>query len=172
MWNVVKRKLFRKKSDSKKRVRFMEEYEDIDKIQQERNLLMQCNMKNTPRFNFDGKVCLAKCISVYDGDTATFVFQPFSESEFFKISCRFYGINCAEIRTKDEEEKKKGLIVKQKISDMILNQIVELRFHNFDKYGRPMVDIYILDQNKTHLNRYMLDHDMAKPYDGKGAKLW
>lgn len=139
------------------------------RVLSETDILHTCTDK-TPKWSFEGTSVTAKCVKVYDGDTATFVFIPYPNSQPRSFSCRFVGYNSAEIRTKDPTEKAKGIAARDYLSSMILNQIVKLDLGPFDKYGRILVQVYL--QDGCHVNAEMLRSGHGKPYDGTGPKLY
>ena len=97
--------------------------------------LNKCSVQNTEKFLFNGKSMFAKVIDVYDGDTITVAFK--FKKIFWQHNCRIYGLDCAEIRTKNIEEKKIGLEAKTFLSDLILGKIVWIEVNkNKDKFGR------------------------------------
>lgn len=132
-------------------------------------LLNACSVK-TPKWSFNGTCVTAKCVKVYDGDTATFVFIPYTECKPCSFSCRFNGYNSAEIKTKDAEEKAKAIAARDYLASLILNKIVKLKLGPFDKYGRILVDVYI--EESFHVNSEMIRLGYGKYYDGTGAKLF
>ena len=52
----------------------------------------------------------AEVISVYDGDTVTLMIDQ-GMKHFARVKVRMVGINTPEIRTRDLEEKEKGIIL-------------------------------------------------------------
>ena len=67
-------------------------------------------------------------IKVYDGDTITIASKlPYESSHLYRFSVRLNGIDCPEIKCKDENEKKCAQIAKKEISDLILNKVVILK---------------------------------------------
>ena len=123
---------------------------------------------NTPWLSLDKETLLCKVIDVYDGDTIT-VILPFN-TMFYKKKCRLYGIDCAEIRTKDLEEKKCGYDAKRFLSDHIHNKQVWIYCGDWDKYGRLLITIYTNKQDignfDKSINKLMLDNNHAYSYDG------
>lgn len=107
-------------------------------------------------------------IKVYDGDTITIASKlPYNESPLYRFSVRLNGIDCPEIKGKDENEKQCAQIAKQEMADLILNKIVTLKNIQTEKYGRILADVYIGD---LHLNNHMLEKRLAVAYDG-GTKI-
>ena len=107
-------------------------------------------------------------IKVYDGDTITIASKlPYSGSLLYRFSVRLNGIDCPEIKAKDEFEQECSQIAKKVMSDLILNKIVTLKNVQTEKYGRILADVYI---DNLHLNTYLLEKRLAGAYDG-GTKI-
>ena len=107
-------------------------------------------------------------IKVYDGDTITIASKlPYPSSPLYRFSVRLNGIDCPEIKGKDENEKQCAQIAKQEMSDLILNKIVTLKNVETEKYGRILADVYSGD---LHLNKHMIEKRLAVTYDG-GTKI-
>ena len=121
--------------------------------------------ENIPRFSFDGFITYAKVINVYDGDTITIIFEY--KGEMIKYSCRIYGIDTPEIRTRDADEKKRGYLARDFLREYIHNQIVQIEFLKFDKYGRPLINVFFdIDNNKVNIAEFMINNGHGKPYFG------
>jgi len=116
-------------------------------------------------------VSSGRVIKVYDGDTITIATKlPLIKNENNKIwrfSVRLSGIDCPEIRTKDENEKKIAIIARDKLSDKILNQIVQLKNVKLDKYGRLLADVLY---NGENLSKWLLNQYLAIEYNGGTKK--
>ncbi len=107
-------------------------------------------------------------IKVYDGDTITIQFKlPYPKSPLYKISVRLNGLDCPEMRTNNTVEKECAQIAKQKVSDIVLHQTVELRNVGMEKYGRLLADVYFKDKS---VNQWLIDNHLAVGYDG-GTKI-
>jgi len=107
-------------------------------------------------------------IKVYDGDTITIASKlPYPNSPLYRFSVRLTGIDCPEIKGKDENEKRCAQIAKQQMIDLVMNKQVTLKNINTEKYGRILADVYLDDM---HLNKVMLEKRLAVPYDG-GTKI-
>lgn len=103
-------------------------------------------------------------IKVYDGDTITIASKlPYEHSHVYRFLVRLNGIDCPEIKSKDEQEKICAQKAKQALTELVLNKIVTLKNLKTEKYGRILADVYL---NDLHLNKYMLDNKFAIPYDG------
>ena len=55
-----------------------------------------CTFENTPKFSLENRILPAKCLDIYDGDTATF--GVVINNELYKFSMRLSGIDTPEIR--------------------------------------------------------------------------
>ena len=115
----------------------------------------------SPMFSFDGIKTYAKIYNVYDGDTVKIIFE--FQGKMIKYSCRIYGIDTPEIRTKNKEEKIKGFAARDFLSDLILNKILQVHLMKFDKYGRLLIKILY---NNQDISNIMIQQGHAKPYFG------
>lgn len=107
-------------------------------------------------------------IKVYDGDTITIASKlPYLESPLYRFSVRLHGIDCPEIKGKEEHEKECAQIAKKEVSELIFNKVVTLQNLQTEKYGRILADVYI---NDLHLNKHLVDKRLAVVYDG-GTKI-
>ena len=105
-----------------------------------------------------------KVIKVYDGDTITVQFKlPYKKSKLYKISVRLNGIDCPELKTKNEIEKQCSQIAKQKVSDLLMGKTVQFKNVGMEKYGRLLADVYY---NDKCVNEWLLDNHLAIKYDG------
>lgn len=120
----------------------------------------------TPKFTITGSYA-AKVVKVYDGDTFWAVFN--FNNGLHRFICRMAGYNSAEIRGGSDEEKAKAIESKEALTKLIMNKIVKLDVNGFDKYGRILVKTFIDD---IDVNKYMLDNNYGKPYNGAGEKKW
>lgn len=107
-------------------------------------------------------------IKVYDGDTITIASKlPYTESPIYRFSVRLNGIDCPEIKSKNENEKQCAQIAKKELSNLILNKIITLKNVETEKYGRILAEVYL---DELHLNKYMIEKRLAVTYDG-GTKI-
>tara|TARA_R110002153_G_scaffold251309_1_gene408244 strand:- start:1243 stop:1620 length:378 start_codon:yes stop_codon:yes gene_type:complete len=120
----------------------------------------------------------AKCVRVVDGDTADFLVDLGFDT-WKKVRVRFAGINTPETRTRDKEEKERGLKAKarvQSIMDMNENK-VRLEVHGMGKYGRALADILVetvgtvADRGLTltNVNKLLIKEGHGEEYSG-GAR--
>lgn len=113
------------------------------------------------------KTVEAKVVSVYDGDTIKVIFPL--NGVLYKWNCRLSGVDTPELRTRNVREKAYGYIVRDKLREQILNQVVNVECGELDKYGRLLVTVYKADQN---MNRWLIDNEYAFVYDGGTKRSW
>lgn len=125
------------------------------------------------KFSLYGFNIECKIVSVYDGDTVNVVFPlnliNKNTTEFYKFSCRLINIDTPEIRTDNEEEKKRAYLIRDKLREKILNKVVKIKCYDFDKYGRLLIEIFYDDIN---INNWLLENNYAKLYDGGKKSEW
>ncbi len=134
------------------------------------DLLRKFNGDPVSFWDYNGKTCYAKVVSVYDGDTCTIV-MPLSDKDhtFYKFTVRLNGIDTPEKRSKDEMEKKASIKVKELVEKFILGKIVKIQCGEFDKYGRILGDIYVMDhftKREFSVNQFLIDNRLCKSYAG------
>ena len=101
---------------------------------------------------------------VIDGDTVELTIDLGFKIQW-RINCRFHGINAPELTSKDETERLKAQESKAAVSQFLKpGTKVKIVSRKLDKYGRPIVDLYCGESLTVHLNQWLLDQGMAKPY--------
>jgi micrococcal nuclease len=104
----------------------------------------------------------AKCIRVIDGDTII-AEVDLGFNIYTKVSVRLEGIDAPEVRTRDLEEKKRGLASKEYLEDIFsLDKSFILDSKKIDKYGRCLGTIYLGD---TNINEEMIEEGFAVVYE-------
>tara|TARA_Y100001937_G_C7023460_1_gene286588 strand:+ start:65 stop:439 length:375 start_codon:yes stop_codon:yes gene_type:complete len=90
-----------------------------------------------------------------------------------KIRVRMYGINTPESRTRDLEEKERGLASKRKLIEYLtgseqMDSSLVLQTRRRGKYGRwlGVVVKHYEDDTKIDINQMMVDEGYAVPYFG------
>ena len=121
-----------------------------------------------PWFNLEGEMMRAKVVDVYDGDTVTLVFK--FGSKMWRDKCRLTGIDTPEIRTRDADEKVRGLMARDWLRTQILDKKVWVECGKWDKYGRLLCTIYLTSDFQQSVNQELINHGFAVPYLG-GTKL-
>ena len=106
----------------------------------------------------------AKCLKVVDGDTIDAQIDlGFDTHKTIRI--RLVGINAPESRTRDLEEKERGLAAKARVKQLLKENKNEFILHSqgVGKYGRCLGEIYLGDSN---LNDQLIQVGHATSYDG------
>ena len=117
----------------------------------------------------------AKLIKVVDGDTVDALIDC-GFSTFKKERERLHGINAPESRTRDKEEKKRGLAAKARLKELIKegkNQfLVETSIDKKGKYGRLLGKLFRLYEDFVpsnevrSYNQILLEEGHATEYFG------
>ena len=119
----------------------------------------------------------AKLVRVVDGDTVDAMIDC-GFSVFRKERIRLKGINAPESRTRDKEEKKRGLAAKARLKELIKEGknefMVKTSIDKKGKYGRLLGELFlILKSNSTikkanikSYNQTLVDEGHATLYDG------
>jgi micrococcal nuclease len=103
-------------------------------------------------------------IKVYDGDTITIASTlPIVNSPLYRFSVRLSGIDSAEIKSKNLNEKDHAKKVRDILSELILHKTVTLKNISTEKYGRILADVYLDD---LFINEWMLNEGYAVEYNG------
>ena len=101
---------------------------------------------------------------VLDGDTAEMTID-LGFTIYWRSTCRFYGINAPELKSKDSSERIRALVSKKAVQDHLgVGQKVKIVSRDLDKYGRPLVDIYCGENMDMHLNQWLVDNELAVTY--------
>ncbi len=106
----------------------------------------------------------AKCIKVVDGDTIDAQIDlGFDTHKVIRI--RLVGINAPESRTRDLEEKTRGLAAKQFVIDILKKHHNNFILHSqgVGKYGRCLGEIFLGD---VKLNELLVTEGHATSYNG------
>jgi len=99
---------------------------------------------------------------IIDGDTID-VNIDLGFSVKIKQRVRLYGINTPEVRTKDLNEKKKGLEATEYLKKILPKEfIIETILNKRGKYGRVLGILWVKDVN---INEKMVNEGYAKKYD-------
>jgi len=104
---------------------------------------------------------------VVDGDTID-VILDLGFNIFHKCRVRLYGIDTPESRTRDKDEKARGLLAKYFLENSINHgKIVVLRTKMKDsrgKFGRILASVIV---DKININKLMVDNYLAAEYSGQ-----
>lgn len=146
----------------------MNRIKDAYKYYKTKKELKKLNPSEVKSFSFEGVEKYARIVKVYDGDTCTILFRW--KKQNIKTSCRIYGIDTPEIRTKNQKEKTKGYIARDFLKSLIEEKVLKVKFGKDGKFGRPLVEIYL--QNGQSISDIMIQQKHAKPYFGGKKSKW
>ena len=114
-----------------------------------------------------------KLVRVVDGDTADAMID-LGFDVWVKSRIRFYGVDTWESRTRDLEEKKKGLEAKAYVKDLLENSDegkFALRSYGVGKYGRVLGELFVKGSEKS-VNDLLLENGHAYEYEGGKKKVF
>ena len=115
----------------------------------------------------------AKLVRVVDGDTADAMID-LGFNTWVKKRIRFYGVDTWECRTRNLEEKKKGLAAKAYVKDLLENSDegkFALKSHGVGKYGRVLGELFVKG-NETSVNELLKENGHAYEYHGEKKKVF
>ena len=98
----------------------------------------------------------AEVLSVYDGDTVTLMIDQ-GMKHFARVKVRLVGINTPEIRTKDLDEKKRGLEAKEYLKSRIEGKTVIVHTVKKGKFGRWLGVLWVFDEDMDTLGESLND---------------
>ena len=120
----------------------------------------------------------ATVTKVVDGDTID-AMVDLGFGTWKKVRIRMHGINAPESRTRNLEEKKKGLAAKARTKELLekvssKSGYFRIKSYGTGKYGRVLADIYIqdVDGNNIWVNKTLIDEGHAYVYDGGTKKVF
>ena len=115
----------------------------------------------------------AKLDRVVDGDTCDALIDLGFDT-WVKKRIRFKGVDTWECRTRDLEEKKKGLAAKEFTKNLLENSDegkFALRSHGVGKYGRVLGELFVKGETKS-VNDLLLENGHAYEYEGGKKKVF
>ena len=114
-----------------------------------------------------------KLVRVVDGDTADAMID-LGFKTWVKARIRFMGVDAWESRTRNLEEKAKGLAAKAYVKDLLENSDdgkFALRSYGVGKYGRVLGELFVKGETKS-LNQLLLENGHAYEYEGGKKKVF
>jgi micrococcal nuclease len=91
-----------------------------------------------------------------------------------KNRIRFMGVDAWESRTRNKEEKVKGLAAKAYVKDLLENSDEGkflLKSHGVGKYGRVLGELFVKGNEKS-INELLKENGHAYEYDGGKKKVF
>ena len=115
---------------------------------------------------------------VVDGDTIDALIDVGFDI-WIKKRIRYSGIDTWESRTRDLEEKKKGLAAKERNKELLESVsskpgLFRLKSYGVGKYGRVLGEIFIedIDGKQYNINETLINEGHAYTYEGGKKKLF
>ena len=115
----------------------------------------------------------AKLMRVVDGDTCDAMIDLGFDT-WVKKRIRFYGVDTWESRTRNLEEKKKGLAAKAYVKDLLENSDegkFVLKSYGVGKYGRVLGELFVKGNEKS-VNELLKLNGHAYEYHGEKKKVF
>ena len=105
----------------------------------------------------------AELARVVDGDTIVAYIDLGFNTWVYK-TIRLEGIDAWESRTRNLEEKKKGIAAKERLTELFKesNNKFILKSNGIGKFGRVLGQVYI---NKSNVNQLLINEGHAKIYN-------
>ena len=120
----------------------------------------------------------AKLDRVVDGDTVDALIDVGFDI-WFKKRIRFKGVDTWESRTRNLEEKKKGLAAKARTKELLekvssKSGYFRIKSYGLGKYGRVLADVFIMDKDgkQWNINKTLISEGHAYVYDGGKKKVF
>ena len=115
----------------------------------------------------------AKLLRVVDGDTCDAMIDLGFDT-WVKKRIRFKGVDCWESRTRDLDEKKKGLAAKAYTKELLENSDegkFVLKSYGVGKYGRVLADLFVKGHEQS-VNQLLIENGHAYEYEGGKKKVF
>lgn len=116
----------------------------------------------------------AKLLRVVDGDTAD-VMIDLGFDVWTKARLRFKGVDTWEKRTRNLEEKAKGILASKFTEEHLkLNDgKFIIQSYGTGKYGRVLAEIFVkINGEETSLNKLLIENGHAYVYDGGKKQIF
>lgn len=130
--------------------------------------LRNCKYDTVGFFSLNGWQGHAKVVKLYDGDTMTVVI--FVNDKPFKFRIRLAGIDTAEKTSKNSKEVEWAEQAIQWAADFIDNDLIYIKCHRMDKYGRVLATVFKDERCAYSLNNVLLGAGLAYEYNGGSRK--
>lgn len=114
---------------------------------------------NDMLYNYEAKV-----ERIVDGDTLKLDID-LGFTIHWKSSCRLWGIDTPELKSKVAEVRDAAKLSMQYVIDNLqVGSTVLIYSMTLDKYGRPLVEVFFGEGFKRHLNAELLSNNLAVKY--------
>ena len=135
-------------------------------------------LHNDKKHKMEKYIYRAKLERVVDGDTIDALIDVGFDI-WIKKRIRYKGIDTWESRTRDLDEKKKGLAAKarnKELLESVSNKSGYFRIKSYGtgKYGRILADIFVQDKegNSINVNQQLIKEGHAYIYEGGKKKVF
>ena len=121
----------------------------------------------------DKHIYSARLQRVVDGDTCDALIDLGFDT-WVKKRIRFFGVDTWESRTRNLEEKKKGLAAKAYVKDLLENSDEGkflLKSHGVGKYGRVLGELFVKGHEQS-VNDLLIENGHAYEYEGGKKKVF
>jgi micrococcal nuclease len=115
---------------------------------------------------------------VVDGDTVDAMID-LGFNTWVKRRIRFHGIDTWECRTRNLEEKEKGLAAKARTKELLMEVTnkpgyFRIKSYGVGKYGRVLGELFIKDtqDNQININETLIEEGHAYSYHGEKKKKY
>ena len=140
--------------------------------------ILENNNKQIKKINMEKYIYRGKLDLVVDGDTIDAMIDVGFDI-WIKKRIRFVGIDAWESRTRNLEEKAKGLAAKERLQ-VLLNEVsskpgyFRIKSHGVGKYGRVLGQIFIIDKDgkQWDINETLVTEGHGYIYDGGTKKTF
>jgi micrococcal nuclease len=122
--------------------------------------------KKVDKYNYP-----AKLLRVVDGDTADAMID-LGFNIWVKKRIRFMGVDAWECRTRNKEEKVKGLAAKEFTKNLLENSDggkFLIKSHGVGKYGRVLGELFVKGEERS-VNELLVENGHAYVYHGEKKK--
>ena len=121
--------------------------------------------KKPASFEYNGTL-----VKVLDGDTID-AYIDLGFDLKIKKRIRYMGIDTWESRTRDLEEKKKGLAAKARNKELLESGTFKIVSYGTGKFGRVLGEVFVeTDNGLQSVNQILIDEGHAYEYDGGKKK--
>lgn len=132
--------------------------------------LQNCTI-DTPSFDFNNEIHLAKVVKCYDGDTVHCCFKH--NGAYYKFNIRMHGYDSPELRPrksipKDKREQiiNSAIKARDRLKELVLNKNIILLCKGLDKYGRILGIIKLNINDEKSVNDLMIEEGLGYKYNG------
>ncbi len=141
------------------------------------SVLESIDSHNIQKFSLKGTETYAKITEVHDGDSVTAILTCDSlNNTLYKWKCRIYGVDTPELKSPiGSKERIHAIQARDYLRGIILGKIVRVKCYEFDKYGRLLISINLLDNSdnsEKDVSKLLITHKFGHTYSGGTKEKW